>query len=336
MAPVWLLQVFGQSKSFKDNPIIGSPFLNMLGLHVARLITAHVLNRFRLFTLSPLVDAETRKTFARDGFVKIENFLPEEHFRTLQAEVHGCQGEVRECIQGDTLTLRILLDEEALARMPAVARLIELPAYDRLLKYCAARLKRPIHYVQSIKNGFEEGGGTDPQKLLHADTFHHTMKAWFFIDEVTPDKGPFTYVPGSHRLTWARLKWEYRLSIKGRYLEDIYSKKGSMRAERAELEEMGLPAPMAFPAKPNTLVVADTHGFHCRGNAKARSSRLEIWSSSRTNPFNPFPGFDFKSINRLEHRILQALWRWQDEQARRRNTLSAWHPVPSEKLHDCA
>jgi hypothetical protein len=336
MAPVWVLQVFGQAKSFRDNPVIGSPLLNCMGLHAARLVAAHALNRFRLFTLSPLVDAATRRTFARDGFVKVENFLPDEHFRALQDEVHGLKGEVRECIQGDTLTLRVLLDEEVLAKVPAVARLIELPAYERLLKYCGARLKRPLFYVQSIKNGFVAGGAPDPQKVLHADTFHPTMKAWFFIDEVTPDKGPFTYVPGSHRLTWARLKWEYRRSIQGRHLKDGYSEKGSMRAEAADLVEMGLPAPVAIAARPNTLVVADTHGFHCRGAAKGRASRLEIWAYSRTNPFNPLPGLGLKVFSRIEHRIAHAWWRRQDERARRRNTVSSWHLVPSEKLHEGA
>ena len=74
-------------------------------------------------------------------------------------------------------------------------------------KYCAARLKRPLYYVQSIKNGYV-AGRSDPQKVLHSDTFHSSMKAWYFIDDVTEDRGPFTYVPGSHRLTWKRLKWE--------------------------------------------------------------------------------------------------------------------------------
>ena len=45
------------SKSFRDNPIIGSPLLNRLGLHCARLVAAHALNRLRLVTLSPLVGA---------------------------------------------------------------------------------------------------------------------------------------------------------------------------------------------------------------------------------------------------------------------------------------
>jgi hypothetical protein len=331
--PVWVLQVFGMSKSFRDNPVLGSPLLNRLGLHAARLVMAHAVTRLRLFTLAPLVDEGTRREFRRDGYLVIENFLPADDFQALEREVRACRGEVRECIQGDTLTHRILLDDEALAAMPAVRRLVEDKRYERLLKYCAARLKRPLYYIQSIKNGYIEGG-PDPQKVLHADTFHPTMKAWFFIDEVTADKGPFTYVRGSHRLTWARLKWEYRRSIQGAALGDGYSEKGSMRADAEDLAELGLPAPRGITAKPNTLVVADTHGFHRRGDALRRHRRLEIWAYSRTNPFNPLPGLGLKAFSRIEHRAARAWWRFEDERARRRNTLSSWHPVPAEKMHE--
>ena len=44
-------------------------------------------------------------------------------------------------------------------------------------------------------------GPPDPQTALHADTFHPTVKAWLFLTDVAADAGPFTYVPGSHRLT---------------------------------------------------------------------------------------------------------------------------------------
>ena len=44
------------------------------------------------------------------------------------------RGEVRECIQGDTLTHRILLDEETLVDMPATRRLIEDRAFERQVR----------------------------------------------------------------------------------------------------------------------------------------------------------------------------------------------------------
>jgi len=331
--PIWTLQVFGMSKSFRDNPILGSRMLNRLGLHVARLATAHGLNRLRELMLSPLAAPEQRREFRARGFLVLPEFLPRQEFAALAAEVRRARGEVRECIQGDTLTHRILLDEATLEDMPATRRLVNDCAFERLLKYCAARLKRPLYYVQSVKNGYVEGP-VDPQKTLHADTFHPTMKAWFFIDDVAMESGPFTYVPGSHRLTWRRARWEYERSCRAGELKDGYSEKGSMRANPEDLRALGLPDPVAISVKANTLVVADTHGFHCRGQARPHTSRLEIWAYSRTNPFNPLPGLGWRVFSRLECRLARAYWRWEDERARRRNTVSSWHLVPPERMRD--
>jgi hypothetical protein len=171
LTPVWAGQLFGTSKSFRDNPLIGSAVLNRLGLHAARLVAAHGINRLRLWLLSPLAEPAQRRQFRDQGYVVVPNYLPEEEFAALEREVRRARGEVRECIQGDTLTHRILLDEEALARMPALEPLFARPGFEALLRYSAAHLKRPLYYIQSIKNGYVEGS-PDPQKTLHSDTFH--------------------------------------------------------------------------------------------------------------------------------------------------------------------
>ena len=331
MSPVWVLQLFGMSKSFKDNPILGSRMLNRLGLHVARLVLAHGVTRFRWWLLAPLASREHRRAFHQRGFVEIPDFVAETEFGRIVQEVASCSGEVRECIQGDTLTHRILLDDQVLDAMPALKTLVSGSRYERLLMYCAARLRRPIFYIQSIKNMRAQGAG-DPQKNMHADTFHPTMKAWLFLEDVDERNGPFTYVPGSHRLTIARLKWEYRRSIEARRDGDPYSQKGSFRVSPQDLRELGLGEPVAHKVKANTLVVANTHGFHCRGAAGERSSRLEIWAFGRSNPFNPFPGLGLRAASRLEYRLAKAFWRYKDRQAERRNVQSSWHLVPTEKM----
>ena len=81
-------------------------------------------------------------------------------------------------------------------------------------------------------------------------------------------------------------------------------------------------------------MVADTHGFHRRGHAAPHSSRLEIWAYSRTNPFNPLPGIGLKLFSRIEHRLAHAWWRREGARARRRNTVSSWHPVANEKMRE--
>jgi hypothetical protein len=141
--------------------------------------------------------------------------------------------------------------------------------------------------VQSILR-HARAGPQDPQTLLHADTFHPTVKAWLFLTDVAADCGPFTYVPGSHRLNAARLAWERRMSLAARHSANAENREGSFRIDPAELATLGLPQPRAFAVSANTLVVADTFGFHARGPSAGPSLRVEIWAYGRRSPFLPW------------------------------------------------
>ncbi|PID63792.1 MAG: phytanoyl-CoA dioxygenase [Gammaproteobacteria bacterium] len=326
MMPIYLIQVFTQTKSFAKNPVLGNTFLNRCGLHVARVVLAHAVMRFRMFLLSGDVDACQRRAFHRDGFMVIHNFLPAEEFDALKAEIEAADAEVRECVQGDTLTHRIMLDPPTLAAMPATGAVLDKPELRQLLRFAAGRFTPPISYIQTIRNHYTEGA-PDPQKNLHSDTFHATMKSWFFIDDVDERNGPFTYVPGSQRLTLSRLRWEYRKSIEISSGSDRYSGNGSLRLTPADAEEMGFPAPKALKVAANTLVVANTHGFHCRGNASERSTRTELWTISRNSPFNPLPGMDFPLFNRLQYAALDRWRRFLDQRAASKGQQSSWHVI---------
>lgn len=332
LTPVWVFQLFTQAKSFKSNPVIGNRVLNRLGLHVLRLVLAHGVSQFKWLLLAPLAKPEYRAAYRQNGYVLIENFLEPDHFQNLEKELETCRGEVRECIQGDTLTHRIFLDEETLDGLPACEDVLNNKTYQRLLGYCSGRLSYPLFYVQSIKNHFARGKH-DPQKVLHSDTFHPNVKAWLFVTDVDENNGPFTYVPGSNRLTLARLKWEYARSIAARDINDGYSEKGSFRVEDDALDGLGLPQPHGFKVKRNTLVIANTYGFHRRGDALEKSARLEIWAYSRGNPFNPIPGVSSHMLSKFGNRMVRAFWRHQDAEAAKKNRRSSWHIVPEDEFH---
>jgi len=169
-----------------------------------------------------------------------------------------------------------------------------------------------------------------PAEELHADTFHPTMKAWLYLDDVTEANGPFAYVPGSNRLTWRRLAGNTPERA-GRDLPDRYSRRGSLRLTETDRQALGLPEPRHFAVPANTLVIANTFGFHARCPADKDSTRLAIYADSRTNPFNPWPGLDLHWSNQLKYRALQWYRRRQDRQAERRGVPSSWHgwiPMP--------
>ena len=266
--PIWILQLFGGAKSFVGNPLLGSATLNGWGLHTTRVRLAHAATQLRWWLLAPLAAAELRQRFRTQGYLVLENYLPLADFERLKVAIETCRAEVREMRQGDTLTLRVLLDDDALVALPPCRALLARKEFINLLRYCAATLRWPHFYVQCIKHGASH----DPQKDLHADTFHPTMKAWLFLSDADVRNGPFTFVPGSQRPTAARLAWEREQSLCAGG-GNRYSAKGSLRIAEAELARLGLPQAVALSVKANTLVIANTHGFHRRGDAPPGSSR---------------------------------------------------------------
>lgn len=311
LAPLWLAQLATGAKSFRDNPIIGSPRLNARGLHAGRVRHADALAERRRRRLAHLIDVTDRAAFDRDGFVEKRDFLPAEAFSRLRDSVFGHRGPAREMVQGDTITRRIALDRRALGALPEARALLADPVWRGLTRYAGSFDQEPLNYIQTILNQVREGS-PDPQTHLHADTFHATVKAWLFLTDVAEDEGAFCYVPGSHRLTPERLDWERAMSVKAPGEVDRLSGRGSFRIAREELTALGLPEPRSFAVPANTLIVADTHGFHARGPSARPSIRVEIWAYGRRNPFLPWTGLDPLSLPGIAERRVPALWRARD------------------------
>ncbi len=286
MVPWYAAQLFTGTKSFEHNPVIASRRLNQWGLHAARVRHAHRLALARRRRLARLIPAADREAFERDGFVVKPGFLPPAQFRALVEEVRAYRGQRREIAEGDTLMRKIALNGPALARLPTLAAVLRSAAWRGLIRYVGGRDTEPVVWVQSILR-HARPGPADPQTLLHADTFHPTVKAWLFLTDVAEYAGPFTYVPGSHRLTAERLAWEQRMSLIARGSANADTRQGSFRIDPAELAPLGLPPPRAFAVPSNTLVVADTFGFHARGPSAGASLRVEIWAYGRRSPFLP-------------------------------------------------
>jgi hypothetical protein len=339
LMPLWLAQVFTQEKFFARNPIIGNRWLNEHGLHTARVAAAWRLAQARRRRLARLITAEDRRHLDRDGFIVKRNFLPPEVFADLVDQVRALRAPAREMVEGDTLTRHIALDPAALARVPAARHLLDLPQYRNLLRYAGSSAAAPMVYIQTVLAGAIDGP-PDPQRDLHTDTFHPTVKAWLFLTDVGPDAMPFVYVPGSHRLTPQRLAWERRMSIEAsRPANEAYRRpeqKLTRAISPASLNELGLPPPRAISAPANTLVVADTFGFHARGASVRPTTRVEIWAMGRRNPFLPWTGLDPWSIAALGLRKPIFYWKSVDllesiglghQRWRARGSLSAFDPA---------
>lgn len=303
-APLWLAAVLTGAKSFIDNPFLGSRRLNRAGLHVWRLTAAHRLARWRRARLAHLVDPELKARFDRDGFVLVRDLLPAEQFAALRSAILQVECECRSHQQGDTVTVRIPVGPELLGKSRALESLIEGAQWQGLMAYAASTRSRPLYYIQAIAGGTADGP-PDPQVELHSDAFQPSLKAWLFLTDVPDDGRPLTYVAGSNRLTAERIAWERRRSIDIAHADRL-SQRGSLRIAREELAALGLPEPTHFAVPANTLVVADTFGFHARANTDRPTLRIELWAYCRRSPFLPWIGLDLLSWRSLA--IRRAQW----------------------------
>ena len=326
MTPLWVAALATGAKSFRDNPIIGSEKLNRSGLHAKRAKLAHFMAWRRRARLAHMISTEDRAAFDRDGFVARHEFLPREQFERLRAQVFSYAAPAREMMQGDTITRRIAVDPEFIAAVPEIRSLLGNPDWRGLNRYVGSFDQEPLTYVQTILSHIRNAK-PDPQTDLHIDTFHPTVKAFYFLTDVAPDEGPFVYVPGSHRLTEGRLKWEYEQSIGAATSRDTLASRGSLRATEAEVAAMGFSKPRAFAVPANTLVVADTVGFHARGPSVRAAVRVEIWTYGRRNPFLPWTGFDLFSIPGLAERRIPFVWQVRDALGKRGLLSQPWKDV---------
>ena len=283
-------------KSFRDNAALGNVRLNRLGLHVFRAWLADRMARLRRLLLGRHVPDSVRKEYENNGFVLREGFLSAEAFEGVRREVFESEWPIREMQQGSTLTQKVFLDRAKLAHShPNLFRLLTNRDLLAQIRYVAGTGGEPLFAIQSL--ACETGQQSDPQMVLHQDTFHSTAKAWFFLENVAKDGCPFSYVPGSHTRTGQRLRWEHEQSQQARSHSVLYHARGSFRVSLEDVRRLGLPDPVQFAVPANTLIIGDTSGFHARTPTTGDTVyRIEIYASLRRNPFLLWTGLDFFSL----------------------------------------
>ena len=327
--------LFGFAKSFESHSIIGNQTLNELGLHRFRVEQASRLAQQRREKLAKELTLEEVQQFQKNGFILKENFLSADDFAQLSKELLETPLETRETLQGDTVTRRMALDGEILKNLPTTEKLLNSKKWQGLLNYVASSKVQPMYYVQVILSHVRKSN-PDPQTKLHSDTFHSSVKAWLFLTDVAEDEGPFVYVSGSHLPTEKRLEWEYQQSIQMNAKSNALSRRGSLRIQANELEGLGYGQPQAFAVKKNTLVVADTYGFHSRGLSARPSTRIELWAYGRRSPFLPWVGLNFFSIPIVKQHLIPWYWTGLDYLEQKYQRKNPWRKVGKLKATDPA
>ena len=298
-----LFSIFTGAKSFENNPCIGDAFLNKKGLHLFRLqLASRLADRYRR-SIHRRLSSELIDQYQKNGYILIRNFLKEDDFYSLRKEILDNKWIRQDMNQGGTVTRRVWLDARSLnASAKNLKAIIQSSNVKDMIRYVAGTGGEPIFSLQAIFSGHSPRGN-DPQSDFHTDTFHSTAKAWFFLENVAEDKGPFSYIPGSHKLTKNRLNWEYRMSCSASKNSNKYHARGSFRPTPDDLKDMAYDQPKVFGVPANTLVIANTMGFHRRTPSQQASVRVELYASLRRNPFNIFPQLDILSVRFLQNRI---------------------------------
>jgi hypothetical protein len=274
--------------------------------HVARATAADWLNSARRATsLGFSLRGKAEQSLRDAGFAVVENFLTDNEFAAVRQEAHEAVemteravpiGERIETGFGkqqphdwgfdryDGGTLNRFIDIDA-ARMPAINRFAHNEQVKRLCRAAIGTQLAPRRTMIYLTVNGNEERNHDLQKDMHRDSCFRKVKFWYFIDEVAPDDGPFVYVPGSHRMTRQRMDWEHEMARKN--VRPGGFRDTSFRIRDDELPALGLGEPTPLPVAGNTLVIADTFGFHRRGDAKPGSRRLSLYAQKKPWPFTP-------------------------------------------------
>ena len=203
---------------------------------------------------------------------------------------------------------------------------LEGSAYRGLLDFVGSFRRRPHLYVQTVFSRHCEGE-PDIQSFYHSDTFHPTLKSWFYLQDVADDAAPLAYVPGSHRVTRRRLAMERRMSLSARDAGDRLTAEGSFRFSEAQVRRLRHGPPRKLSVAANTLVVADTSGIHRRSPTTQRTERVSIWAYSRSNPFLPWTGGAIVGVPLIKNHALRFYWAVTDRMKDMKGARREWRWV---------
>ena len=275
-----------------QNHIVPSPWANKLGVPVFRTLVADILIKLRRFkNCRPKNDFENQ--LIKNGIVVIPNFLPDEDFKELKSDFDkniSSSEKVKITRKGSMQVNIRTVDNNDFEKFPSIKKFAQNKQLIRLIS-----VGEGIRIVDQLKKfNLEKTIFGDPTKdtdqnvPFHADSHFHSHKVLFYMSDVTEEGGPFIYCKNSHLNNLDRLLFEFKRGqlkdahINGWRIQQHLDKK-FFNNYFSKLKEKEYK--VACPA--NTLVIANVHGFHKRGESIPGVERSLIRIPSRYNPLGP-------------------------------------------------
>ena len=273
----------------------GSLRANRLGLQLARIAAVNTAFRLRRRT----VDEDIRpyvEAYERDGVLLIQDFLPADMFEQVREECRAAHeaGQFRsECVEDNSL-----LEESLVLKKPKqMPKTWEaLAHHEWLLRLVSAvtRLPPPKEIELEVSFMTKTPDAPQPKKLvgtnyLHADTHYPSTKAWLFLDDIDEENGAFVYAKRTHRMTPARLVYEYGAAVRVAKAErdgtmSVTVPATIVRAPTPGQSKAMKIAEVAYGGKANTLLVGNVGGFHKRGEFLEGRQRRQIMMKFADRP----------------------------------------------------
>jgi hypothetical protein len=277
-------------KIYSEEKIINNYDMNKKGLHIYRIILAKRIEEYRRRKYS--FQNEYTDTWENDGIIIIPDFLEHTEYSSIKN----------------------LADQKIKDSEKFYLDLSSNKKFQEIVSMAAAAPSN-ISSLGSERIEFDVIDTEEEQYNLHSDTFQPCVKVFYYINEIKEDEGPFCFVKGSTKVDNPKLlKWLYDASCislddssdllyeilpakLGVSSVDTWGKNESTTFSprlgrnvgddilNQRLNNMDLPIIQPIIGKGNTLVIANTSGFHRRGRAKQGVIRTTLRSGQRFNPF---------------------------------------------------
>jgi len=249
--------------------------------------------------------------------VIIENFFPLETFEKIKEEyeqIYQNKNNVRSVCSGPCLMKEIDLSDANRIKVPTINQKIfhsttlrsiienALKKKIRIPPACILQWSQQAQEQDIKESRIHCREDLDSENIIHQDHIFPIYKAWYYVNDVNKNNGAFIYMPNSHTINWERLKHEYKRSIywdllnqgKSNEIHNDMFKEGRVVVSPETCKNMNI-SEKSLEASANSLVIANTMGFHRRGKFYTNTPRKIVHIDFRRAlyPLNSVPFINY-------------------------------------------
>ena len=271
---------------FSKKHTLSSKLLNNLGLPVLRTILTNSLINFRRYKNCRPKDGFELELL-KNGIITIPNFLPTNEFLDLKKEFSELISKKKNEDRNFKGVKSTTIKYNEFEQFPSMKNLRDNKFLNRLI--CVGEglrsLKINSFLIENTRFGSTKHQRQDPNNLFHADVHFHSHKVFYYMNDITEDHGPFTYLKGTHQNNLNRLLYEFKRARLDNATEFAWRLENNLQNKffKRYLNNL-LKNKYKAIGRANTLIIGNVHGFHKVGDALEGNERELIRITFRHNP----------------------------------------------------